>query len=89
MVAYAIKLVKPYLPTFDMADFFYRMGLVGLGGATLALLAFVKSTSVGQLGATPLLVFYTLFVTAFELSRIIGALFYERAMRSFLVIPWI
>lgn len=65
------------IPEKESSDIFYRLFLVCVGLGLLALLAFVKSEAVTALWVSPLFLGYTLLVTTFELSRVLGAILYS------------
>lgn len=52
--------------------------LLLLAGVILVLIAWVKSRTVSEFLTDPLLLIYTIFVTTFQLSRLLSALFYKR-----------
>ncbi len=56
----------------------YRWVLLGIGLVLLTFLAIVKSEAVTTLWVSPLFLAYTLLVTTFELSRVLGAILYDR-----------
>ena len=58
-------------------DVGFRLFLFGLGAAVLFLIFLIKSkTLAGELQTDPLLFMYTVFITTFELSRLVGAMLY-------------
>ncbi|HSE56476.1 MAG TPA: glycosyltransferase [Candidatus Paceibacterota bacterium] len=58
----------------------YRFALIFLGGIVLGLIVYVKSKSVRDISL--FLLIYTIFITTFELSRLISAIFYHRSLRA-------
>ncbi len=60
-----------------MPDSVYRVSLIFLGLLTLGLVIASKAKTASNLTLDPLLIIYTIFVTSFELSRVLGAMFYK------------
>ena len=58
-------------------DLFFDMILMAVGLLLLVLVILLKSHTATDFNADPLILFYTVFVTTFELSRILAALFYH------------
>lgn len=75
---------RTFTPDYSGAfqDALYRLGLVVMGLVVLALIIAVKSKTASELWTSPFLFAYTLFITTFELSRVLGAMLYERSMRQ-------
>lgn len=59
---------------------FYKFILISLGAIILFLIIVLKSQGATAFWSEPLLVFYTVFVTTFELSRLAGAVFYKSSV---------
>ena len=55
----------------------YRAFLVLLGIATLLLIILLKSKPAGEYLTNPIIFLYTIFVTSFELSRLVSAMLYK------------
>ncbi len=62
----------PFLP-----DSVYRVSLIFLGFLVLSLVIISKARTAADYVQDPLLLAYTIFVTSFELSRVLGAMFYR------------
>ncbi len=62
--------------------FLFRTGLLLFAGVLLWFLAVVKAASIERVAADPILIAYALFVTTFELSRLVNAMFFKRSLRS-------
>jgi hyaluronan synthase len=59
-----------------LSDRSYRAILIGIGVVIFLILAFFKSEAWADFWATPIIFIYTIFVTTFELSRVVGAIIY-------------
>jgi len=91
MIAKVIKFVKPIVKTFSLASFksyflrfnfsriIYQLFLIFFGSIVLFFIILIKSKTAAEFHSTHLILFYTFFVTTFELSRIVGAMLYKRA----------
>ncbi|MDP3963892.1 MAG: glycosyltransferase [bacterium] len=75
--------ITAYLPSTKNLTF--NITLIALAAVICVLLVAVKSHAIDAFGATPLLVGYTIFVTTFELSRIVSAMFYKQSYASLLL----
>lgn len=62
---------------FNFSELNYQLFLFFLGIITLFLIVLIKSKTVSEFWSDPFLFFYTIFVTTFQLSRVIGAIFYK------------
>lgn len=69
----------PYYRKLHWSDVFNRAMLVALGLVVLAFVIIMKSKTTVTFAAEPILYAYAIFVTSFELSRMIGAMLYEKA----------
>jgi len=58
---------------------FFQLGLVLSGFAFLFFITLMKARGTAEFGFEPFLFVYTIFVTAFQLSRLVAAMFYNRA----------
>lgn len=77
-----------YLATPFIPEVLYRAFLIVTGLALFALVVLTKSKTSRSFWADPLLLSYTILVTSFELSRVIGAILYDhRAHREALDHP--
>ncbi len=97
MTAKVIKFVKPIVKMFSLASFkshllrfnfskvIYQLFLIFFGSIILFFIILIKSKTAAEFHSTHLILFYTFFVTTFELSRIAGAMLYKRATSK--VIP--
>lgn len=56
----------------------YRWSLIAMGAVLIVALSLLKSESAVQLWVTPAFLIYTILVTTFQLSRVVGAILYER-----------
>lgn len=70
----------PKIPKISLfkKNFFYHLGLIILGIIALALVVTVKSKAGSIYWTNPFLLLYTVFVTSFELSRLLGAMLYKK-----------
>lgn len=72
-----IKFNKPKFLQLNFPEIVYQLFLLFLGIITLFLIILVKSKTATEFWIDPLLFFYTIFVTTFQLSRVVGAMFYK------------
>jgi len=70
-VGYAIKV--------DWRGFFYRSGIIASGALLIFLILLLKSKTTADFQIEPYLFSYAIFVTTFELFRVISAMFYEKS----------
>lgn len=63
---------------FTTPDWAFRAFLIGLGALLLVALGLLKSEALVEFWVTPTFLIYTILVTTFELSRVVGAILYER-----------
>lgn len=63
-------------------DFWYRSFLFFLAGVVLLLAILLKEKSNFDFWKSPAILAYTIFITTFELSRIIGAMFYKSDIQN-------
>jgi hyaluronan synthase len=68
----------------DWQDFIYKTAIITLGLITTFLIILLKSKTTTEFQIEPYLFSYAIFVTTFELSRIIAAMMYENSMESLL-----
>ncbi len=61
---------------------FYNISLLFSGLLVVFLIILVKARGASDFWNDPVLLFYTLFVTSFELSRIIAAMFYKNTIHN-------
>jgi hyaluronan synthase len=73
--------------SFKAGDIFYRIVVLVIGFSMLGLVVIMKSKSTVSLFSEPLFFTYSIFVTAFELSRIISAMLYEKSFASIFHLP--
>ncbi len=65
-----------------LKDFIYRAGIVAIGAILLFFLILLKSKTTANFQLKPWVFSYAIFVTAFELSRIVSAMFYKKSFGS-------
>lgn len=66
--------------SFD--DFSYRMFLFFLAGVILFFIILLKSKSSVEFWKSPAVLIYTILITTFELSRVVGAMFYKNDIQN-------
>lgn len=59
------------------SEVFYQLVLLLLGLLVIGLIILVKSETAYDFASQPLLFTYTIFITSFQLSRVLGAMFYK------------
>lgn len=74
------KRFKTYFWRFTFGEMVYYSILTIIGLVLLFFVILTKSSSAINFKAEPLLLIYTIFVTTFELSRLIAAIFYSNQM---------
>jgi hyaluronan synthase len=79
MTMRALRFVKQHYLRLNFSDLAYQLFLLFLGIITLFLIIIVKSKTATEFWSDPLLFFYTIFVTTFQLSRVVGAMFYKHS----------
>lgn len=57
----------------------YQLFLLLLGGGLIFFIVLVKSKTASEFWSDPLLLLYTIFVTIFQLSRVLGAILYNHS----------
>lgn len=62
-------------------DLLFQLFLLFLSVLTLSLIIIVKSKTASVYGDDPALFVYTIFITLFQLSRVIAAFFYEKSLK--------
>lgn len=67
---------------FSLKRVFFQLALILLGFAFLFFITLMKAKGTAGFGFEPLLFVYTIFVTAFQLSRLVAAMFYNHAYRG-------
>ncbi len=82
MQTLSIPIKKQTTPFFSKRTrvILYRTTLIILAAAILALIVFVKSKSIQDISL--FLLCYTVFITTFELSRLISAMFYTQSLKA-------
>lgn len=73
-----------YSTGFSLRDFLYKFGIIISGAFFIFLLILLKSKTATDFKLEPYLFSYAIFVTTFELSRIISAMLYENSFASLL-----
>jgi len=66
----------------DWKDFLYRIGIITAGALLIFMIVLLKSKTTADFQIEPYLFSYAIFVTTFELSRIIAAMLYESSFNS-------
>ena len=69
---------------FNFSNFAYQLFLLFLAIIVLFLIVLVKSKTATEFWSDPLLFFYTIFITTFQLSRVVGAMFYKHSAAKIL-----
>lgn len=64
-------------------NFGFHFGLLLLGGVLLFLILLTKSKTAADALTDPLLLFYTIFITSFQLSRVVSAILYKSSSKNF------
>ena len=77
MTTQVLNFVKQNYLRLNFSDLAYQLFLLFLGIITLFLIVLVKTKTTTEFLSDPLLLFYTIFVTTFQLSRVVGAMFYR------------
>jgi hyaluronan synthase len=72
----------PHATGSGWRDAFYLTAIIAAGGVLIFLIVLLKSKTVSDFQAEPYFFSYAIFVTAFILSRIVTAMFYEGAMKT-------
>src|SRR3989338_4188559 len=71
------KVARNLHSKFDFERITFNLFLLLLATLMLLLVLIIKSKSATEFFSDPLLLIYTIFVTSFQLSRIIGAMFFK------------
>ena len=79
MIMQTIKIIKP-ISRLNISNLIYQLFLLLLGIIALLLIVSIKSKTSSDFLGDPLLFFYTIFVTTFQLSRVVGAMFYKHSV---------
>ncbi len=69
--------MKNEAKSFFLSDHLYKVFLFVLAGIAVWIIAYLKSQSVRESFRDPLLLGYTIFVTSFELTRLVAAVLYS------------
>lgn len=78
---------RPFVGFWEKADWrtlFYRIAIFGSGAFAIFLIILLKSKTTADFKIEPYFFSYAIFVTTFQLSRIISAMFYESSFQSLL-----
>jgi hyaluronan synthase len=75
-------IISSGLGQFSFKKAFFQFLLIFLGIAFLFFITLLKATGTKGFGIEPILYVYTIFVTTFQLSRLVAAMFYENAYRG-------
>lgn len=81
MSTFILKLIKP-IRYLKVSNILFRLIIIILGLIVLFLIVFIKSKTAKELFFDPLLFIYTIIVTTFELSRMIGAMLYKKSYKE-------
>jgi hyaluronan synthase len=76
------KTIAADFSQFSVRKTLFQLGLILFGFAFLFFITLIKARGTSGMGFEPLLFVYTIFVTTFQLSRLIAAMFYESAYRG-------
>jgi hyaluronan synthase len=76
------KTIVSDFPLFSFKKALFQMGLILAGLAFLFFITLMKAKGTVEFGFEPLLYIYTIFVTTFQLSRLIAAMFYDNSYRG-------
>lgn len=74
-----LKTKKKYV---SLDDFSYRMFLFFLAGVVLFFIILLKSKTSIDFWKSPAVLIYTILITTFELSRVVGAMFYKNDIQN-------
>lgn len=67
---------------FNFRSALFQLSLILIGLIFLFFIVLIKSAGTVSFGIEPLLYIYTIFVTTFQMSRLVAAMFYESAYRG-------
>jgi len=73
-----------YWEKIDLRSLFYQIVILGAGAAILFLIILLKSKTTADFQVEPYFFSYAIFVTTFELSRIISAMLYKKSFSTLL-----
>src|SRR4030042_2154342 len=76
------KVISADFSQFSFRRALFQLILILFGFAFLFFITLIKARGTSGLVLEPLLFLYTIFVTTFQLSRLIAAMFYENAYRA-------
>ncbi|OGI15685.1 hypothetical protein A3K63_04615 [Candidatus Micrarchaeota archaeon RBG_16_49_10] len=65
-----------------MSDLFFNLGLILAGLVLIALIIMLKAKTAIEFSVEPIVFLYTTFVTTFQLSRVVGAMFHKKSMEK-------
>ncbi|MFA5925550.1 MAG: glycosyltransferase [Parcubacteria group bacterium] len=82
MNGYETKTISNEFPPFSLRKALFQLGIILLGFVFLFFITLMKARGVSGFSLEPLLFVYTIFVTTFQLSRLIAAMFYENSYRG-------
>lgn len=71
---------KLYFPRFDFLKIIYQSLLIFTGIVLLFILILIKSKTAVEFKNSPLIFIYSIFVTTFVFSRLVGSLFYKHSL---------
>lgn len=78
-----LELERPYEESSVSSLGYYGL-LVAIGGIIVALIVLLKSKTASELVSDPLLLSYSVFVTSFQLSRLVSAMFFNHSYNKVL-----
>jgi len=76
------KTISNEFPLLSFKKAIFQLGLILLGIAFLFFITLMKAKGTVDFGFEPFLYTYTIFVTTFQLSRLIAAMFYDSSYRG-------
>ncbi|MEK7510962.1 MAG: glycosyltransferase, partial [Patescibacteria group bacterium] len=76
MTTYALESAAAPVSRNRLSTASYRAILIGIGVALILAIALVKSDAWAHFWVSPVILVYTILVTTFELSRVVGAMIY-------------
>lgn len=79
MTTQVLKFIKQYSLRFNFSEITYQLFLLFLAVSALFLIILVKTKTATEFWSDPFLFFYTIFITIFQLSRVVGAMFYKHS----------
>ncbi|OGI27012.1 MAG: hypothetical protein A2359_04290 [Candidatus Moranbacteria bacterium RIFOXYB1_FULL_43_19] len=81
------KTISGGFQQFSFRKVLFQLILIFFGFAFLFFITLIKARGTAGIAFEPFLFVYTIFVTAFQISRLIAAMFYENAYRGSVLAP--